>query len=325
MSGEAFGGPVLLLTEADVDRLLPMEDALREVEGALRDLGEGRAQNRPRQRVRAAHAILNLMPAAWPGRGYFGYKEYTVSRDGARFWFHLFDGTTGEALALMQANRLGQRRTGAASGIATKFLARHDASRLGIVGTGWQAESQVEAICRVRRIEDVRCFSPHSARRQGFAEKMGERVGVDVRAAASAEDAVRGADVVVAATDSSSPVILGEWLGPGVHMNAMGANRLDARELDDEAIRRSTFFAVDSVEQAKMESGDLTQPVAAGLLRWDAVHEIASVVSGAVQARTRPTDVTLFKSLGLALEDVAVGAFIYERARKEGMGNEVRV
>ncbi len=324
MRTKVFGEPVLLLTEAEVDGLLSMEDALREVEAALHDLGEGRAQNRPRQRVRGAHAILNLMPAAWPGRGYFGYKEYTVSREGARFWFHLFDGATAEPLALMQANTLGQRRTGAASGVATKFLARHDASRLGIAGTGWQAESQVEAICRVRRVEEVRCYSRHAAQRQAFAETMATRVGVQVSAAASAEQAVRGADILVAATDAASPVILGEWLGPGVHINAMGANRLDARELDDETIRRCTFLAVDSVEQAKMESGDLTQPAASGLLRWDAVHEIASVVCGAVKGRGRPTDVTLFKSLGLALEDVAVGALVYERARKEGVGSEVR-
>lgn len=314
---------MLLLTEADVERLLSMEDALREVEAALRDLGEDKAQNRPRQRVRGKHAILNLMPAAWPGRGYFGYKEYTVSRGGARFWFHLFDGATGEPLALMEANRLGQRRTGAASGIATKFLARPDASHVGIVGTGWQAESQLEAVCRVRRIEEVRCFSPRAARRLAFAERMAGALGVRVSAAASAEEAVRGADIVVAATTASSPVILGEWLGPGIHLNAMGANRLDARELDDAAIRRCTFVAADSVEQARAEAGDLAQPVAAGLLRWDAVHDLASVVSGAVKGRGRPTDVTLFKSLGLAIEDVAVGAFVFEKARAERLGREI--
>ncbi len=322
MRTKALRERVLRLTEADVDRLLSMDDALREVEAALRDLGEGKAQNRPRQRVRGAHATLNLMPAAWPGRGYFGYKEYTVSRGGARFWFHLFDGTTGEPLARMEANRLGQRRTGAASGIATKFLARPDASCLGIVGTGWQAESQLEAVCRVRPIEEVRCFSPRSARRQAFAERMAGALGVPVTAAASAKDAVRGADIVVAATTASSPVVHGEWLGSGIHLNAMGANRLDARELDDEAIRRCTFLAADSVEQARLESGDLAQAVAAGVLRWDAVHEIAAVVAGGVKGRGQPTDVTLFKSLGLAIEDVAVGAFVYERARKEGAGRQ---
>lgn len=316
---------MLYLTEQDVDRLLPMDDALREVEAALRDLGEGNAENRPRQRVRGAHAILNVMAASWPRRGYFGFKEYSVSKEGARFWFHLFDGTTGEPVALMQANRLGQRRTGAASGIATKFLASADASVVGMIGAGWQAESQLEAICRVRRISEVRCFSRDAGRRQSFAERMTKLLGVRCRATASAREAVEGTDIVVTATNSQSPVVQGEWIGPGVHLNAMGANHPRARELDVEVIRRCTFIAADSVEQARMEAGDLVQPAKAKLLEWEDVHELGAVVCGRVQGRRRAKDVTLFKSLGLAIEDVAVGALVYERARKEGIGAEVPV
>lgn len=323
MSLSAFGDAMLHLTEADVERLLTMDEALREVEAALRDLGNGTAENRPRQRVWGTRAILNVMPASWPDRGYFGFKDYTASMAGARFWFHLFDATTGEPVAVVQANRLGQRRTGAASGVATKFLARPDASRIGIIGAGWQAESQLEAICRVRAIREIRCFSPQAPHREAFVRKMSTALGVDVRAADSAEAAVRDADIVVSATNATEPVVLGEWLGPGVHINAMGANRLDSRELDDEAIRRCTFITVDSIEQARMEAGDLVQPIEQGALRWEAVHELASVVSGKHPGRTRGEDVTLFKSLGLALEDVAVGAFVYERARKEGVGTEV--
>lgn len=323
MRAFAFGGPMLYLTEQEVDRLLPMDDALREVEAALRDLGEGKAENRPRQRVRGAHAILNVMPASWPRRGYFGFKEYVVSRDGARFWFHLFDGTTGAPVALLQANRLGQRRTGAASGVATKFLARPDAATVGIVGTGWQAESQLEAVCRVRAIREVRCFSRQVSRRNSFAERMTKLLGVSVRAAASPREALEGMDIVVAATDSPKPVISGEWVGPGAHINAIGANRLGSRELDVEAIRRCTFIAADSAEQARMEAGDLVQPASGGMLDWEDVHELADVVCGKVKGRKKAKDVTLFKSLGLALEDVAVGSLVYERAKKEGIGVEV--
>lgn len=323
MRRQGFGDAMLHLREADVERLLPMDDALREVEAALRDLGEGKAENRPRQRVRGLHALLNVMPASWPARGYYGFKEYSISRQGTRFWFHLFDGSTGEAVAVIQADRLGQRRTGAASGVATKFLSRPEASRVGIVGTGWQAESQLEAVSRVRRISEVRCFSPQASRREAFAAKMRGILSLEVRAAGTAREAVDDADVVIAATDASQPVILGEWLKPGVHVNAMGANRADARELDDQAIRRCTFIAADSIEQARLEAGDLLQPVAHGLLKWEDVHELAAVVCGRMKGRTGPADVTLFKSLGLALEDVAVGAFVYERARKEGLGTEV--
>lgn len=315
--------PMLLLTEQDVERLLTMDDALREVEAALRDLGLGRAENRPRQRVRGAHGMLNLMPASWPGRGYYGFKEYTVSKEGVRFWFHLFDGDTGEPLAILQANRLGQRRTGAASGVATKYLARADASSVGIFGTGWQAESQLEAVSRVRPVTQVRCFSRDASRRHAFADRMTKVLGIEVRAAASPEETARGADILVTATHSSRPVVRGEWLAPGVHINAIGANRLGSRELDSGVIQRCTFIAADSVEQANLEAGDLVAPIAGRILKWDDVHELASVVAGKVKGRRRAKDVTLFKSLGLAIEDVAVGALVYERARKEGMGTPV--
>ncbi len=318
----AFGVPMLYLTEDEVDRLLPMGDAVREVEAALRDLGAGRAENRPRQRVRGAHAILNVMAASWPARGYYGYKDYSISREGVRFSFHLFDGATGELVAVLQANRMGQRRTGAASGVATEFLARPDAAVVGLVGTGWQAESQLEAICTVRPVTTVRCTSRHQASREAFAARMGKELGVDVVAVDSGEHAVRGADIVIAATSSSTPVILGAWLEPGVHVNAMGANRIDARELDDEAIRRFTFIAADSGEQARSEAGDLVQPIHDGILTWDRVHEIGAVLSSRVVGRRSPEDQTLFKSLGIAIEDVAVAALIYERARKEGIGKE---
>jgi alanine dehydrogenase len=314
---------MLYLTEDEVDRLLPMEDAIREVEAALRDLGAGKAENRPRQRVRSGHAILNVMAASWPGRGYYGYKDYSVSREGARFWFHLFDGSTGAPVAVLQANRLGQRRTGAASGVATKLLARPDAAVVGLVGTGWQAESQLEAVCAVRPVTAVRCTSRDRARREAFARRMAKALDVDVVAVESGERAVRAADIVIAATGSSTPVVLGAWLEPGVHVNAMGANRIDARELDDEAIRRCTFVVTDSVEQARQEAGDLIQPARDGILTWNRVHEIAELVSGRVPGRQSPEERTLFKSLGIAIEDVAVAALVYERAKNQGIGKEI--
>jgi ornithine cyclodeaminase/alanine dehydrogenase-like protein (mu-crystallin family) len=313
----------LFLTEEEVEGLLPMRDALPAVEEALRALGRGEAVNGPRQRVKLPGTVLHVMAAGWPERGYLGFKYYTATRKGVRFWFHLVDGNTGELVAIMEADRLGQQRTGATSGVATKYLAREDASVAGIVGTGWQAESQLMGVCAVRPIRHVRCYSRDASHRKTFARKMSPQLHLDVTPAASAEEAIRDADVVVAATTAKDPVVRGEWLKPGCHVNAIGANRAEVREADDEAIRRSTFIAVDSKEQAQAEGGDLIEPVAHGILSWDRVRELGDVVAGKARGRVRSEDITLFKSLGIAIEDVAVGALVYERARDRGIGRTI--
>ncbi len=313
---------MLHLTEDDVSRLLSMDDAIREVEAGLQALGEDKAENRPRQRVHGAHAILNVMVASWPSRGYYGFKYYTASKEGIRFWVHLFDGSTGALAAVIEANRLGQRRTGAASGVATKYLARADASVVGLLGTGWQAEGQLEAVAAVRSVSRVRCTSRNPVHRSAFADRMGKHLGIDVVAVDSSEEVVRGADIVVAATSSPEPVIRGAWLEPGVHVNAIGANRMESRELDDDVVRRSTLVAVDSIEQARAEAGDVVGPIRDGILAWDHVRGIGDIVAGRSPGRQSSEDITLFKSLGIAVEDMAVAAFVYERARERGIGKE---
>jgi len=313
----------LLLTEKDVDGLLRMEDALQAVEDGFRALGRGEATNRPRQRVGASTSTVNVMLASWPARGYSGFKYYSTSSEGIRFWVYLFDGATGEIAAIIQADRLGQRRTGAASGVATKYLARADASTVGIVGTGWQAESQLEAVCAVRSIKRIRCYGREKTRRERFAKKMSSLLRVAVQAVGSAEEAIRNADIAVAATNAPRPVIEGEWLRGGSHVNAMGANRLETRELDDAAIRRCAFVATDSIEQAREEGGDLVDPINRGLITWDRVHELCEVVAGKVSGRTNADEITLFKSHGIAMEDVAVAAFVYERARDREIGKSI--
>src|SRR6059036_439163 len=219
--------PALLLTEKEVEGLLRMDDALAAVEEGLRALGRGEATNRPRQRVGTRETAVNVMLAAWPARGYAGFKYYTASRAGIRFWVHLFDMATGELVAVIEADRLGQQRTGAASGVATKYLARSDASTVGIVGTGWQAESQLEAVCAVRSIRRIRCYGRDKARREGFAKKIASLLGVTVDVAKSAEEAIGDADVAIAATNAPQPIIHGDWLQAGGHINAIGGNRLD--------------------------------------------------------------------------------------------------
>ena len=184
-----------------------MRDAVREVEAAFRAMGEGRTEVRPRQRVRIPGGILNIMAAAWADRGYYGFKDYAVSKEGIRFWVHLFDARTGSAVAIIQADRMGQRRTGAASGVAARHLARRGAATVGLIGTGWQAETQLEALCEVRDIRRARCYSRRPSKRGVFARRMSSALGIDVRPVDSARAAVRGTHNVDTATIAKTPVL----------------------------------------------------------------------------------------------------------------------
>lgn len=313
----------IFLREQDVAQLLTMKDALRLVEEAMRDYGRGHAQNQPRQRICAPHGVLHVMPAGWFARGYVGFKAYTSFRGQARFHFHLFDGNTGDYLAIMQADRLGQVRTGAASGVATKFLARQGARSVGIIGTGWQAESQLEAVCTARAFERVNCYSRDETHRTQFSGKMAARLNVPIEPVGTAREAVAGSDVVVAITNAGQPVVMGEWLMPGAHVNAAGSNWAMRREVDSATVGRAHSIFADSIDQAKSEAGDLALAVAENVIGWHQVQELSSLVSGHATGRTNDEDITLFKSCGVALEDVAVGSFVYEKARERGMGSEL--
>ncbi|MBI2940645.1 MAG: ornithine cyclodeaminase family protein [Chloroflexi bacterium] len=314
----------LYLTEQEVTALLDMPTALDAVETALREHGNGTATNRPRQRVRAAAGILHAMVGGITTIGAMGLKAYTTFRPaGARFLVLLYDAATGDLLSLMQADRLGQMRTGAASGIATKYMARPNATTVGLFGAGWQAQSQVEAICQVRPIREVRVVGRDPERRDAFCREMSARLGVEVRPARSAEEAVCGVDVVVTATNARQPVFDGEWLEPGVHVNAMGSNDLSRREIDVETVRRSDLIAVDSIEQARLESGDLAPAVEQRVIAWEGLAEIGAIVAGRVPGRPKPDAITLFESHGLAIEDVATAARVYARARERRIGTEL--
>lgn len=316
----------LLLREVEVEQLLTMEDALEAVEEAFRGWGEGRAVNRPRVRVRVPHGFLHLMPAAALDEGVMGFKSYsTVVGHRARFLVVLFGAETGDVLALIEADRLGQVRTGAASGVAAKYLAREDSRVLGLLGAGYQAETQLEAVCRVRPIERVKVYSRTPERREEFAERMGQRLDVEIRPASSAQEAVEGADVVVTITTAYEPVLKGEWLSPGVCVLAAGSNHWLRRELDTEAIRRADRVVVDDLEQAKVECGDLLPAIERGALRWEQVRELKDVVAGIVPGRLHDEEITLFESQGIALEDVAVGACVLRKAQERGIGQKLEL
>ncbi len=312
----------LILTESEVEALLDMPSTLDAVESVLRDQAEGRATNRARRRVALPKGGLNYMAAGAPETGAMGLKVYSVARSGARFYTMLFDPESGELLSILQSDKLGQMRTGAASGVATKHLAREDATTLGIYGAGWQAESQLEAVAAVRDLECVIIYSRREESRKAFAEKMGERLGMEVETT-HAPDEPAAQDIVVTATTSGEPVLLGEWLRPGTHVNAAGSNFLFKSEIDREVVRRASFVCVDSREEIGLEAGDLLHSLETGIILPEAIYELGQVISGQVKSRRGPEDITLFASQGLALEDVAAARVVYDRAIERGVGREI--
>src|SRR5262245_34977613 len=314
---------VLLLNEEDVRSVLTLEMALDAVEKVLRQNAKGEAQNVPRVRCQTDQAMLHVMSASSARLGVMGYKAYGTSRNGADFHVGLFDGMTGQLAALIQADYLGQVRTGAASGVATQYLARPDATEVGIFGSGKQARAQVLAVCKVRKIQRVTVYSRDDARRRKFAAEMTELCQCDVVPAERPERAAMDKDIVVTATSSRTPVLLGEWLAEGTHLNVIGSNFLTKSEVDLAAVRRCHVIVVDSLEQARLEAGDLAKAVESGVIQWPAVRELEQVVTGRQTGRADGSEVTMFKSVGLALEDVAVAARVVAKAKQAGVGKLV--
>jgi alanine dehydrogenase len=299
---------MITITEADVQRLLPMPEAIRLVEDAWRGLAAGTAMHQPRRRlVLPTGAVLHQLAGAY-GK-YFGTKIYSTHvKYGAHFTVLLYDAETAAPVAQIEANHLGQIRTGAASGVATKYLAREDSAVLAVIGSGFQAQTQVEAVRAVRNIREVRVWSRKEANRLAFASTVG------AIATATAEEAIRGADIIVTATFAKDPVLTADWVAAGAHVNAAGSNNPQRREIPAELVERADLIAVDALDQARIESGDL-------LLAWSAedwnsprLCEMKDVVSG-TRRRTDPQAVTIFKSNGLGLQDVAVAGYIFERMK----------
>ncbi len=288
---------MLYFSEADVQELLPVRECVGVMRRTFEALAQGRAQNQPRRRlILESGSVLHSLAGAF--LNYFGTKFYSTNpRYGAHFSFMLYDAKTAMPLAFMEANHLGQIRTGAASGYATDLMAHPQAETVGIIGSGFQAKTQLEAIRAVRPIKTVRVWSRSEEKRRQFAEQC------RAVAANSAEEAVRDAQIVVTATNSKDPVIEDAWIAPGTMINAMGSNIANRRELPPELVRRAALVAVDSLEQAKIEAGDLILADS-----WSNVRELQNV-----KPSYDPDQVTIFKSIGVGVEDVAAGAFVYER------------
>ena len=308
---------MLYLTEKDVRDLLPMPVCIELMQTAFERLASGEAINHPRRRlILSTGSVLHYMVG---GDGqYYGAKIYATNpRYGAHFLFLLYRAADAQPLAIMEANHLGQIRTGAASGLATRFMAREDAATLGIIGSGFQARTQLEAMLAVRSLQEVRVWSRDPVKRAAFAAET------KTRAVETAEEAVRGAQIVVTATNAKEPVLSADWIEPGTHINAMGSNQATRREIPAELVRRADLIAVDSIEQARVESGDLLMALKEEDWSSPRIAELKDVVAAGVPARTTPHQITLFKSVGLAVEDVIAAAYVYERAHAQGIGNQI--
>jgi ornithine cyclodeaminase/alanine dehydrogenase-like protein (mu-crystallin family) len=313
----------IYLTEADVQKLLTMEIALEEVEAAFRAQAAGDVVNIPRARIPLERGAYNFMSAAWHSRGVAGHKAYVATRTGVAFHVMLYS-TRGEGLlAIIEAGRLGQMRTGAASGVATKYMARQNATSVAVIGAGYQARTQLAAIAAVRPVSTARVFSRTEPNRESFAREMSEALGIKVLPAVSVEACVDGADIVVTITGATEPMLGGEMLAPGMHINASGANSWLRRELDTQAVVMSDVIATDDVAQARVECAELMRAMETGRLTWGQVHELGDVIAGRVAGRTSDQQITLFESQGVALEDIAVAARLNEMAREQGIGMQV--
>jgi ornithine cyclodeaminase/alanine dehydrogenase-like protein (mu-crystallin family) len=317
--------PVLHLTEDDVRQVATMDLALTAVDAAFRKISLDEAVNVPRSRCQTDAAMLHVLPAAGKTLNALGLKAYTTGKFHARFHTFLFDPKLGGLMAILESDYLGQLRTGAASGVATKKLARANASTIGLYGTGRQARTQLEAICKVRKISSVFVYSPNVDHRAAFAAEMTEKLGVEVTPVNLPEDAAKNRDIVVTATNSREPVLQGAWLSEGTHLNIVGSNFLAKSEIDIDVIRRCALIAVDSKDQARIEAGDFVQALQQGALNWSDVLEYAHVHVGRYPGRQEPQDITMFKSLGLGLEDMAIAVKVLELAKQRGLGTSLPI
>jgi ornithine cyclodeaminase/alanine dehydrogenase-like protein (mu-crystallin family) len=269
---------------------------------------------------RSIHARRVLEAGCGTGQWLAGLQSF---RAGTRFLVILYDSNTGDLLAMVQGGRLTQLRTGAVSAVATKCMARENAATVGIIGTGNQGRAQLAGVCGVRNVTAVKAYDRVEESVKGFIEEMGAELGVEITQVATAEEAVTDSDIVITMTTSRTPVLLGDWLQPGQHVNAAGSNHWIRQEVDDNVIRKADTIIVDSIEDAQVEAGDLLYPIERGRVRWSQIKELSDVVVGRVKGRESSDSITLFESQGLAVSDVAAAAYVYGKAKEQGLGVEL--
>jgi alanine dehydrogenase len=310
----------LFLNEDDVRRVLTMPLALDAVEQTLKEHALGEAVNIPRERTRIPKGALHILQGALPGREVLGYKAYTSTKEGNRFLLYLYHSVHGHLEAIIEAGFLGMMRTGAAGGIAAKWLSRPESSVVGLFGTSWQARGQIEALCAVRPVKKIKVLGRDRERLKAFCDENRNRLGVEIIPAGDGREVAADSDIVTTATTSAQPVLCHPWVQDGTHLNAIGSNALIRREIDEKTLRQCDVVTVDSREVAARECGDLLPLLEKGRINWHQIHELGEIIAGRMPGRQRENQITLFESQGMAVQDLAVGALVLERARKQGLG-----
>ncbi|MFN3983929.1 MAG: ornithine cyclodeaminase family protein [Rhodocyclaceae bacterium] len=313
----------IYLNESEVSGLLEMPGVVDAVETVMAAHARGEVVDLPRQRVRLPGTITHLLQGGVPAVNLTGFKVYTSSGGRARFWVHLFDAGNGDPVAVLEADRLGMMRTGAAGALGAKWLARPDARVAGVFGAGWQAEGQILALAVTTRVEVIKVFARNRDNLEAFCRRMAAATGREVVAADSAEQTVRGSDVVVTITTSPNPLFDGDWLEPGAHITAAGSNSLARQELSEAALRRVDVIAVDARDTALREAGDLLPLLEKGRTHAGRWVELGEVIAGIRPGRSDAAQITLFESQGMAIQDIAVAARVLAQARLRGIGTEL--
>jgi alanine dehydrogenase len=313
---------VLLLKHDDVCASVTMVDAIEAMERAFREEGEGGVLLPPRINMKAGKGWLRVGPVSLEKSGWMGFKAMNLAPGhGVRYQVHLYEAASGALLAIMDAQHLTTLRTGATSAVATRRLARPGSAVVSLLGSGAEARAQLHAMQALGIVKSARVFSPTAANRTRLADDFRRQYDMNITPVATAREAVDNSDVVLAAVKSSETVLYGEWLKPGMHVNSVGTARRDQREIDPVTFQRSAVTVVDTREGVFGEAGDAV--AAKDVVRPDQVHELAELVVGKAPARSSPAQITLFKSVGTGVQDIALAAMIYERAKSQGLGTTI--
>ena len=313
----------LFLRDKDVTQCVTMDAMLASIENMQMRYGQGEAYNLGRRKIIADSGMLSVMGGGLFYEGVLGVKTYTVVRGSYSFQVSLYDAATGKLLCYTQANRLGQLRTGATTGVAVKHLSNGGALKVGIIGTGGQAPTQLQAVASVRDLSEVKAFSRNPERRTEFAARMADTMGVPVKPTDSNEEAVRDCDIVIGIAATMEPVIQGDWLKPGVTIIGAGPTTWRASEVDENTLARADKLFVDSLDQAPIEAGDIAAAVDKGLLNWGQLSELRHAVCGAISGRDNDSQIVYAKLMGTGVADVAAAKLAYDSAREQGLGTEM--
>jgi ornithine cyclodeaminase len=292
-----------------------MDECITVLEDLFREESQGLVENISRQRIRFPKSFANYMGGVLRGTGVYGLRHNSVTL--------LYNTETGKLDAVLEPGSMAWIRTGAATGVAVNYMSKPDASVVALFGTGRQAITQLEAVCAVRDVKLVKVYSRSEENRRRFAAEMKERLGVNIEPVATKEEALKGSQIVVVITTAREPVFDGALLAPGTHVTAAGSNSAFKREIDETTIQRADVIAIDNIEQAKMECGELIQAADRGVFRWAQACQLSDVVSGKVAGYPSDTAITLFESQGIGIEDIASSAYVLQKARAQGIGVEL--